>query len=94
MDALFQTAIEMAVAANIRGPEEQASTERRARDVAAHLDEVAAALERAHLTEDDDERHSLDRSDAIASLTFVDRFRLCGGLSIGARPNVAEHRDG
>jgi hypothetical protein len=35
----MQSAMEMVVASDIRGPEEQASVERRAREVAAHLAE-------------------------------------------------------
>lgn len=53
---MYQAALEMIVASSIRSPEEQASTERRAREVAAHLDEVPAALEQAHIIEDPDER--------------------------------------
>jgi hypothetical protein len=57
VDALYQAALEMTVASNIRGPEEQASIERRAREVAARLDDVADALRRAQLAEDDEVRH-------------------------------------
>jgi hypothetical protein len=38
-------------------PRSNGATERRARDVAARLDDVADALRRAQLAEDDDERH-------------------------------------
>ncbi len=57
VDALYQAALEMTVASNIRGPEEQASIERRAREVAARLDDVADALRRAQLAEDEEVRH-------------------------------------
>jgi hypothetical protein len=57
VDALYQAVLEMIVASNIRGPEEQASIERRAREVAARLDDVADALRRAQLAEDEEVRH-------------------------------------
>jgi hypothetical protein len=56
-DALFQAAIEGIVAESRRGPAERRNAEQRARFVAEQLDEVHAALEFAHLAEDDDERH-------------------------------------
>lgn len=57
MDPLYQATLELIVESDTRGREEQRSTERRARIVAAHLDEVADALRRAQLAEDDEVRH-------------------------------------
>jgi hypothetical protein len=55
--ALWQAALEGVVAAQDYGSFERANAERRARFVAARLDEVADGLQRAQVAEDDDERH-------------------------------------